>query len=65
MGKVCSQNYYPAKLLFRIGEIKCFPEQKSKDFMTPKPVMQEILKRTLGGKERTKTTVWRSETQKQ
>jgi len=39
---------YPARLSFRIGEIKTFPnKQKLKEFMTIKPPLQEILKGTL------------------
>ena len=41
--------FYLARLSFRIErDIKSFPDkQKLKEFMTTKPVMQEILKRTL------------------
>ena len=40
---------YPASLSFIIeGEIKAFPDkQKLKEFMTAKPVLQEILRDTL------------------
>ena len=40
---------YPASLSFRIeGEIKVFPnKQKLKEFITTKPALQEILRRTL------------------
>ena len=39
---------YPAKLSFRIGEIKPFPDkQKLKEFMTTEPAPQEILRGTL------------------
>ena len=40
---------YPARLSFRIGERKNFPgKQKLNEFMTNKPILQEILK---GGKD--------------
>ena len=43
---------YPARLSFRIGEIKSFSEKyKRKEFMTTKATLQEILKGTLSGKE--------------
>ena len=37
---------YPAKLSFRLeGQIKSFPDKKKlKEFITTKPVLQEILK---------------------
>ena len=39
---------YPARLSFRIGDIKAFPhKQKLKEFMTTKPALQEILRGTL------------------
>ena len=40
---------YPARLSFKIeGEIKSFPDkQKLKEFVTTKPVLQEILRGTL------------------
>ena len=38
---------YPARLSFRIGEIKSFPDkQKLKEFVTIKPALQEILRGT-------------------
>jgi len=39
---------YPARLSFRIERDKSLPhKQKVKEFMTTKPVLQEILKGTL------------------
>ena len=39
---------YPARLSFKIGEIKSFPDkQKLKEFITTKPALQEILRGTL------------------
>ena len=39
---------YPARLSFRIGEIKSFPDkQKLKELVTTKPALQEILRGTL------------------
>ena len=39
---------YPARLSFKIGEIKSFPDkQKLKEFVTTKPALQEILRGTL------------------
>ena len=39
---------YPAKLSFRIGEIKSLQDrQKLKEYVTTKPPLQEILRRTL------------------
>ena len=37
---------YPAKLSFRMeGQIKCFPDKvKLKEFITPKPLLHEMLK---------------------
>ena len=37
---------YPAKLLFRmVGQKKCFPDKvKLKEFITTKPLLQEMLK---------------------
>ena len=47
---------YPAKLSFRIeGQIKSFPDKKKlKEFITTKPVLQEILKLFLKKKKRKK-----------
>ena len=43
---------YPAKLSFRIGEIKSFQDrQKLKEYVTTKPALQEILRGTLYKKE--------------
>ena len=39
---------YPARLSFRIGEIKRFPDkQKLKELMTTKPALQEMARETL------------------
>ena len=39
---------YPARLSFRIGEIKSFQDrQKLKEYVTTKPALQEILRGTL------------------
>ena len=39
---------YPARLSFRIGEIKSFQNrQKLKEYVTTKPALQEILRGTL------------------
>ena len=39
---------YPARLSFRIGEIKSFQDrQKLKEYMTTKPSLQEILRGTM------------------
>ena len=39
---------YPARLSFKIGEVKSFPDkQKLKEIVTTKPVPQEILRGTL------------------
>ena len=49
-----SRLLYPAKLSFKIeGEIKIFPDKKKlKEFVTTKPILQEILKGLLeGGRE--------------
>ena len=36
---------YPARISFRIGEIKSFQDrQKLKEYVTTKPVLQEILR---------------------
>ena len=44
--------FYPAKLSFRIGEIKSFQNrQKLNEYVTTKPAMQEILRGTLEKKE--------------
>ena len=41
---------YPARLSFRIGEIKSFPDkQKLKELITTKLSLQEILRRTSWG----------------
>ena len=47
--KYAVENLYPASLSFRIeGEIKVLPnKQKLKEFITTKPVLQEILRGTL------------------
>ena len=45
---------YPARLSFRIEEeeIKAFPDKQNlKEFMTTKPALQEILRRTLSGEK--------------
>ena len=48
----------PARLSFKIGEIKSFPDKhKEKEFMTIKPALQEIVMGTSGEKERPKVTV--------
>ena len=49
MRKICSQEYYPARLSLKIdGEIKSFQDkQKLKEFANTKPALQEILKRVL------------------
>ena len=39
---------YPARLSFKIGEIKSFQDrQKLKEYVTTKPALQEILRRAL------------------
>ena len=49
---------YPVRLSFRIEDIKSFPDnQKLKKFITIKPVLQKMLKRTLSGKKRLKVAV--------
>ena len=36
---------YPAKLSFRGGQIKCFPDKvKLKEFIITKPLLEEMLK---------------------
>ena len=44
---------YPAKLSFRTeGQIKCFPDKvKFKEFITTKPLLYEMLKGLILGKE--------------
>ena len=46
MRKTCSQEYFTARLSFRIeGEIKRFQDrQKLKEYMTTKPTLQELLR---------------------
>ena len=57
--------FYPARLSFRIGEIKSFPDkEKLKEFMTTKLALQVILKGTLSGKERPKVTKTRKDQRK-
>ena len=44
---------YPARLSFKIREIKSFPDkQKLKKFVTTKPTLQEILRGILRGEKR-------------
>jgi len=51
---------YPARLSFRReGKIKSFPDKK--EFVTTKPVLQEILKGTLNAKERPRVTKTRKD----
>ena len=47
---------YPARLSFRIeGEIE-FPKEKLKELVTTKAILQEILKRILWARKRSKVT---------
>ena len=40
-----SRLLYPAKLSFRVGQIKSFPDKKKlKEFIITKPVLYEMLK---------------------
>ena len=48
--------FYPAKLSFRMeGQIKCFPDEvKLKEFLITKPLLYEMLKRTMKEKKKIK-----------